>query len=122
MVELKGAVIKQGIYEIDLGTTLGTILKDNLLNEADLSLICESDVLYNNQIIVIPFKKEISLVSINSASLEELCSLPGIGSVTAQRIIDYRSNTHCFNSLEELMNVKGIGLSKYEKLKDRICL
>ncbi|MBR4484313.1 MAG: helix-hairpin-helix domain-containing protein, partial [Erysipelotrichaceae bacterium] len=62
------------------------------------------------------------LVSINSAGIEELTTLPGIGKTTAQKIIDYRQEKGSFLSLEELMNVKGIGKSKYEKIKGSITL
>lgn len=59
-------------------------------------------------------------ININSASLAELDSLPGIGPVYAQRIIDYRSQNSGFKSLEEIQNVKGIGPKTFEKIKDRI--
>lgn len=61
-------------------------------------------------------------VNINTASLEELDSLPGIGPVYAQRIIDYRQSNGGFKSIEEIQNVKGIGSKTFEKLKDRITI
>ena len=53
-----------------------------------------------------------SLVNINTASSAELESLPGVGKVTAQRIIDYRNTHGNFDSPEDLVNVRGIGKSK----------
>lgn len=61
-------------------------------------------------------------VNINTASLAELDSLPGIGPALAQRIIDYRANHGPFTTLEDLKKVTGIGDSKFERLKDRISL
>lgn len=58
-------------------------------------------------------------VDVNTASLEELDTLPGIGPVLAQRIIDYREANGPFASLEELLEVKGIGEVTLEKFRDR---
>ena len=61
------------------------------------------------------------MVNINTASVEELRSLPGIGEVTAQAIADYRKNTP-FTAIEDIKNVTGIGDSKYNRIKDYICV
>lgn len=60
------------------------------------------------------------LVDINSAPVEVLCELPGIGPKTAQRIIEYREWMGKFKSVEDLMKVRGIGPKKYEKIKHLI--
>lgn len=60
-------------------------------------------------------------VDINQATLEELVeNLNGIGAHKAQAIIDYREQYGDFDSMEELLQVKGIGLSTLEKNKDRL--
>jgi len=59
-------------------------------------------------------------ININTATAAQLDSLPGIGPVYAQRIIDYRSANGPYTSLEQIQNVKGIGPKTYEKFKDKI--
>lgn len=61
-------------------------------------------------------------VNINTATVAELDTLSGIGPAYAQRIIDYRTSKGGFKSLEEVMNVKGIGQKTYDKFKDKISL
>lgn len=57
-------------------------------------------------------------INLNTATLEELDSLDGIGTATAQRIIDARP----FSEVEDLKQVSGIGDSKYEKIRDKVCI
>ncbi len=61
-------------------------------------------------------------VNINTAGMEELQSLKGIGATYAQRIIDYRQKNGEFNSAEELLNIKGIGKKRLEAIKPFITL
>lgn len=64
----------------------------------------------------------IKLININTATVEELVSLPGIGENTAEAIIEIRLRFEQFNSLDDLLEVKGIGPRKLEKLKQHITL
>lgn len=59
-------------------------------------------------------------ININTATAEQLTELNGIGEVKANAIIEYRNNFGNFISLEEIMNVKGIGEKTFEKIKDYI--
>lgn len=61
-------------------------------------------------------------VNINTASAEELDTLPGIGPAMAQRIIEFRETEGAFTAIEDIKKVKGIGEAKFEKMKDKICI
>ncbi|MCB5266677.1 MAG: ComEA family DNA-binding protein [Candidatus Cloacimonetes bacterium] len=69
-----------------------------------------------------PAKQEMSFVNINTAGLEELCCLKGIGEVKARAIITYREEHGPFQDVQELTNVKGIGPATLQKNLSRIKL
>jgi len=60
------------------------------------------------------------LVNINTASLEELDTLPGIGETTAQKIIDYRDENGPFSTIEDIMEVPSIGPGTFDDIQDLI--
>ena len=60
------------------------------------------------------------MVNLNSATAEELATLPGIGSVLAGRIVGYREEHGAYASVEELRNVPGIGEAKLETIRERV--
>ena len=94
------------------------ILFPNIKNDA---VIEEETNTSNNESVKEESKtEEISIVNINTASIEELDSLPGIGSSKAQNIIDYRNINGKFGSIEEILNVNGIGTAIYEQIKTYI--
>ncbi|MGQ9456166.1 MAG: helix-hairpin-helix domain-containing protein [Armatimonadota bacterium] len=62
------------------------------------------------------------VVNINTAGVDELDLLPGVGPVTAQKIIDYRRRIGRFTSVEQLLNVKGIGAKKLEQMRPYVTL
>jgi competence protein ComEA len=56
-------------------------------------------------------------VNINTASVEQLTTLPGVGPKLAARIVEYRQKSGSFRSAQELMNVKGVGEKNFAKLE-----
>ncbi len=60
------------------------------------------------------------LVDINTASVEDLAQLPGIGDKVAERIVNYREKNGRFQKTEEIMNVRGIGEKTFVKLRDHL--
>jgi competence protein ComEA len=61
-------------------------------------------------------------INLNAASAEQLETLPGIGPVTAKRIVDYRAKIGKFKRIEEIINIQGIGEKKFERIKDRLTI
>lgn len=64
--------------------------------------------------------QDTTMVNINTASKEELDTLPGVGPATADKIIEYRETNGQFNSIEDIKNVRGIGEAKFSKMQSRI--
>ena len=121
-VEVRGCVNNEGSFTLPKDSTFEDILNVVSLKEnADISNFSLQEPLYNKEVIVIK-DDSIKLVSINSANLDELITLPGIGEKTANLIIEYRKQYGGFKYLEELKNVKGIGDAKFNKIKDKISL
>lgn len=70
----------------------------------------------------VPKKKSVKeCININKADLETLITLPGIGPVLAQRILEYRNIHGEFTDNSQLVKIKGIGPKKLEKIRDLIC-
>ncbi len=87
-------------------------------SKIDSLLAYEEDTLKNTVNRKAEAKKPIdSPIDINLATVQELMRLPGIGKVTAQKIVEYRTSNGKFSSIEDLLKVKGIGESKFEKIK-----
>lgn len=67
-----------------------------------------------------PEADNIGKIDLNTATLQQLQLLPGIGPTMAQRILDYREIQGKFESIEQITNISGIGEKTFEKLKDYI--
>lgn len=131
-VDIDGAVINPGVYELTEGSrvidaiNLAGGLSDNAftqnLNKARILVDGEKIYIYQEgEIEIIESDDKVGLININSASIDSLMSLPGIGEVYAKRIIDYR-NKKKFSSIEEIKNIEGIGGKTFEKLKELITI
>lgn len=141
-VEVLGDVQKEGIYCFSMGVTVGEAVAE-AGGTADRMALAEdiASQKISNGLKLIVSRGEGGLVAIkigrmepeklliysipielNRATEEELVVLPGIGESLANRIVEYRRAKRGFSSLEELMEVKGIGRKKYEMLKRFICL
>lgn len=142
-IYISGAVNSPGVVELKSNDRLmeGVKLCDGLTDEADTNRINLAMKVKDEGHYIIPKEgEEIALndsnenvennnndgdnkkININGASKEELDSLPGVGEVTAQKIIDYREENKEFKSIDEIKNVKGIGENKFNDLKDYICI
>jgi competence protein ComEA len=60
------------------------------------------------------------LINLNTATVAELDTLPGVGPVLAQRIVDHRTRTGGFRSVEELRKIEGVGDARFEQIKDLV--
>lgn len=149
-VHVSGAVEKPGLYQLSAGARVNDalVVAGGLSAEADRQwfekTVNLAQKLSDGVKLYIPFKGEVSSasfsqetgmvageqtlfsqdtqgkVNINRASVSQLDSLSGIGPAYAQRIIDYRNNNGPFNSIEDIMKVRGIGQKTFEKIKDQI--
>lgn len=143
-VDIEGAVVKPGVYEIGEGGRIqeALILAGGLSSIADRDWVAKNlnlaSKLADGAKIYIPQKDEVRLrpaeqgyggqggiknsgelkekININSAPLEDLDKLPGIGSVTAQKIIEGRP----YQTVDDLVAKKIVGTSAFSKIKDQI--
>lgn len=133
-VYITGAVKNPGVYYLESGSRIYNLLDicGGINYNADLDKLNLAQKLNDSDKIDVPIKKEQSeedevyeeeneLVDINNASSEELQRLNGIGEATAKKIIDYREENE-FEQIEDIMNVPGIGESKFNNIKDYICV
>ena len=122
-IEVKGEVEHPGVYTVDIHADTGEVLKKagGLKKGADVSGINQTQDLSDHSVLVIGKQQEQKKISINSATEQELQTLTGIGPSMAQRIIAYRSQQP-FQTIEDIMKVKGIKEKLFAKIKEQITL
>ena len=140
IVHVGGAVCNPGVYRVEAGERLIACIElaGGFTEDAYADGVNLARVVTDGEHIVVPtmaqrdavqqesneggIDRPPGLISINTASAAELCSLDGIGQVLAARIIAYRERVGGFTSLSQLKSVSGIGEKRYEAIKDAICL
>lgn len=149
LIHITGAVKQEGVVYLKEGARIIDAIEEagGLLEDANLSNVNLAYPLSDGQKIYIPNtsdeteevqnvssesgkdvvegeKKDLNKVkiNINTAAQTELEELPGIGTSTAYRIIQYRQENGKFSSIEDIKNVSGIGEAKFNQIKDLICV
>lgn len=140
IVNISGAVKHEGVYRLSKDARIYNViaLAGGTLCNADLSSINLAEKLKDGEKVLIPCKlreiegieggrgsvrdggkrKSWKKISINRASFAELDELPGVGPATAKKIVEARP----FHEISDLQKIPRFGKSKYDKLKDKICL
>ena len=126
-VYVTGAVLAPGVYELPAGSraqdaveAAGGFLPGAAKEQVNLAALLEDEVQIH-----IPFTSTTSRaqggrLNINTATAEELATLPGIGPTTAERIVEYRLQHGFFRTIQDIQNVPGIGPTTFEKIRDYI--
>lgn len=149
IIHITGAVKKEGIVKLKEGSRIVDAIEEagGLTEEAELKEVNLAYVLKDGQKIYIPkisdVETEITVaednginvimdtgmeepsntkININTADVNQLSNLSGIGEKMAIKIIEYREANGNFKSIEDIKNVSGIGDSKYESIKNDICI
>ena len=140
-VYISGEVKKAGIVILKSGDRLATAVEKlgGTTNKADLNKVNLAMKVEDEQHYIIPkigeevseesvevtnkevSSQESSKININTATIEELDTLPGVGEATANKIVNHRSENGEIKTVEEIKNVNGIGDKKFENIKELIC-
>jgi len=140
VVDVVGAVRRPGLYRLEQGTRIADAIAraGGASGKADLAQVNLAAPLADGEQVVVPRRgppgaapagsggsvgpagTPSSPVQLSTATLEQLDSLPGIGPVTAQKILDYRTKHGAFSSVDELDAVPGIGPARLDELRDLV--
>jgi competence protein ComEA len=137
VVDVVGAVRRPGLYRLPQGSRIADAVAraGGATRRADLALVNLAAPLADGVQIVVPARVPTGAgspggdgaaaattgpVHLNTATLEQLDALPGVGPVTAQKILDYRQQHGAFANVDELDAVPGIGPARLEQLRDLV--
>ena len=135
-VDVKGAVKHPGVFETTKDKRVKDLIEEagGLLDDADTSTLNLSQKVKDQMVIYVlkhgEKPKQISdsgssssntdVININTANLEQLMKISGVGKTKAEAIISYREKNGDFKKKEDITKVKGIGKATFEKIKDKI--
>jgi competence protein ComEA len=134
VVHVVGAVRRPGLYALRQGARIADAVRraGGTTRKADLTAINLAAPLEDGLQVVVPKRQAAAdsgtapgepasgPIHLNTASLEELDSLPGVGPVTAQKILDWRQTHGAFTSVDDLDAIPGIGPARLEQLRDLV--
>ena len=136
-VQVSGAVNHPGVYELPLGSRVFQALElaGGMTQEAQEKSINQAQTLEDGQMIWVPTVEEAAAlpkqqpeslakddgkVNLNTATKEELQTLPGIGEAKAQSIVAWREEHGSFTQIEDIMKIEGIKEGVFSKIKDSV--
>lgn len=147
IVDVRGAVNKPGVYTLTVGSRVqdAILSAGDVLSNADTHALNLARRINDGEQIYVPLVGEATVapptaasksstartptaqappgkININTATLEQLDTLPGIGPAIAQRIIDYRTQNGDFKKIDDLKKVRGIGDAMFDQIKDLVTL
>lgn len=135
IIDVKGAVFKEGVYEMKEGDRVKEAVEKagGLLPDADVKKVNLAQMVQDQMLLYVPnknepvqegatFSKSEGKVQINTASKEQLEKITGIGSRKAESILKYREEHGLFQKIEDLLEIDGIGAKSLEKIKDQIII
>jgi competence protein ComEA len=134
VVDVAGAVRRPGLYRFQEGARVAdaVIRAGGPTRRADLQQLNRAAPLADGEQVLVPIRGRVAAgaapaavggagpVQLSTATLEELDALPGVGPVTAQKIIDYRQKHGAFHSVDELDAIPGIGPARLDQLRDLV--
>jgi competence protein ComEA len=135
VIDVVGAVRRPGLYRLPAAARIADALAHagGPTRKADLEQVNLAAPLVDGEQVVVPRRgpapapaapgaapQPVGPVQLSTATLEELDALPGVGPVTAQKILDYRAAHGAFRSVDELDAIPGIGPARLEQLQGMV--